>query len=304
VRKIKSILSSSAALAEVYNYSFVGEEQLKKLGINYANYIRLANPIASHQTMLRQNLAPNLLNAIKVNQARYEQFGLFEIGSVYTGLGGDISKGDSGGEMLPYQEKRLAIALAGKVAEKKFALVKGIIENLFAEINLPVVFKPTGVASDWANQQLAAEINIHDVTVGFIYGLSKEAAVRSGVKKNVVIAEISLKELFKFLLNQSLKKFQEFEKFPPVIRDLAFVVGENILYNDIWQEILSFHPYIKKVELFDVYQSEKLGLGNKNLAFSIIYQADKTLTTEEVDEIQKGLINKMEEKFVAKIRDF
>jgi len=58
------------------------------------------------------------------------------------------------------------------------------------------------------------------------------------------------------------------------------------------------------VELFDVYQGEKLGKGNKNLAFSIVYQADKTLISEEVDEIQKGLIKKLEEKFEARVRKF
>jgi len=60
------------------------------------------------------------LTPVKTNQARFERFGLFEIGSIYSGLGGDLNKGDGSGEMLPYQEKRLAIALAGKAGEKKF----------------------------------------------------------------------------------------------------------------------------------------------------------------------------------------
>jgi len=60
-RRIKNILSADAGLTEIYNYSFVGKEQLEKLGIDFSDYVRLANPIASHQTMLRQNLAPNLI---------------------------------------------------------------------------------------------------------------------------------------------------------------------------------------------------------------------------------------------------
>ena len=78
----------------------------------------------------------------------------------------------------------------------------------------------------------------------------------------------------------------------------------KVLYNDIRNEILNFHEYIKEVELFDVYMGEKIGKENKNLAFHVNYQANKTLTSEEVDVIQKELIEKLEEKFEAKVRDF
>lgn len=82
-RKIKNILSEGVKLTEVYNYSFVGEEQLKKMKIDFSSHIKLVNSIASHQTMLRQSLIPNLLENIKLNQAKYESVNLFEIGSVF-----------------------------------------------------------------------------------------------------------------------------------------------------------------------------------------------------------------------------
>jgi len=54
IRRIKETLVGGPALTEVYNLFLCREDQLKKMGIDYANYIRIANPIASHQTMLRQ----------------------------------------------------------------------------------------------------------------------------------------------------------------------------------------------------------------------------------------------------------
>ena len=56
--------------------------------------------------------------------------------------------------------------------------------------------------------------------------------------------------------------------------------------------------------MFDVYEGDKLGQNKKSLAFHITYQADRTLTAEEVDELQSGLVKALEKKFDAKIRDF
>jgi len=102
----------------------------------------------------------------------------------------------------------------------------------------------------------------------------------------------------------SEKKYRELEKYPAVVRDLAFVVDREILYNDIKNEIENFNSLIKQVELFDVYQGGKLGQDKKNLAFHIVYQADKTLLSEEIDEMQKSLIGYLEKKFNAQIRNF
>ena len=95
-----------------------------------------------------------------------------------------------------------------------------------------------------------------------------------------------------------------FEKFPPLTRDLAFVVNEKVIYNDIKKEIINFHEYIKDVDLFDEYHGEKLGKNKKSLAFHVRYQAEKTLTGEEVDAVQKQLLKQLEKRFDAVIRDF
>jgi phenylalanyl-tRNA synthetase beta chain len=118
------------------------------------------------------------------------------------------------------------------------------------------------------------------------------------------LAEINLAELFNLIKAAGESKYKAIEKYPPVVRDLAFVVEANVLYNDINREISNFSEMVKKVELFDVYEGGKLGAGKKSLAFHIIYQADRTLTSEEVDKMQDVLIGKLEKKFGAKIRNF
>ena len=72
----------------------------------------------------------------------------------------------------------------------------------------------------------------------------------------------------------------------------------------IKKEILNFNELIKSANLFDEYVGGKLGANKKNLAFHIIYQADKTLTSEEADNLQKKLAAHLKNKFKAEIRDF
>ena len=79
---------------------------------------------------------------------------------------------------------------------------------------------------------------------------------------------------------------------------------EKILYNNIVQLIRNFSNLIVQAELFDVYQGDKLGEGKKSLAFHVIYQADRTLTNQAVDELQEKLIKHLEKELGAKIRDF
>ncbi|MBU4257053.1 phenylalanine--tRNA ligase subunit beta, partial [Patescibacteria group bacterium] len=304
-KKIKNTLAGAPALAEAYNYSFVGEEQLAKLGIDCASYVKLANPIAAHQTMLRQSLAPNLIENIRTNQARFERIGLFEIGSICLSAPGEIDKGGKTGENLPYQEKRLGIILAADEKINVFAQAKGIVEYLLMSLDLPFTFQTTEIRPDWADESACAKINVFKRDIGLATKLNSKARRGLGLKKEVAMVEISFAELFNIIKEQSMKKFRAYDKYPPAIRDLAFVVNEKILYNDIRDEIISFDKLINKVELFDVYSGGKLGKAEKNLAFHIAFLApDRTLTSEEVDELQKRLINRLEEKFEAKIRDF
>jgi len=306
VDKVKKLLSGGAGLTEVYNYSFVGEDLLRKLSIDFSKHVRLANPIAAQHTMLRQSLAPNLFLNIKSNQPRYDLIKIFEIGSVYLGMTGEITKDAEGKGKLPYQEKRLGIIVAGGPKDNVFSKAKGILEYLLANLDLTVEYNVAGseIAPSWAKKNKVAKIKIGQQVIGFVSQLEKKSASNLGIKKECALAEISLKELLEINASQGYKKYKELDKFPPIIRDLAFVVNEKVLYNDIKNEIINFHEYIKEVELFDVFQGETIGAGNKNLAFHIIYQTDRTMVAKEIDDLQQKLIKRMEEKFEAKVRNF
>lgn len=303
-KKIKNILTGAPALSETYNYSFVGEEQLKKLNIDFSNYIRLANPISNLQTMLRQNLIANLIENIKTNQANFNEIRLFEIGSIYFSKEGEFYKDNKKKEKLPRQEKILGIVLAGDKKINLFKELKGVIEYIFSQFGLSVNFDRAKNIENWADEKFATQIKIEKIKIGSINVLNNKAARKIGIKKEAVFAEITLTKSFNEIKKAGNKKYKPSEKYPPIVRDLAFVVNLKMPYSDIKKEILNFNELIKSANLFDEYVGGKLGANKKNLAFHIIYQADKTLTSEEADNLQKKLAAHLKNKFKAEIRDF
>jgi phenylalanyl-tRNA synthetase beta chain len=303
-RRLKNILSEGLKLTEVYNYSFVGEADLKKLGLDYSTHIRLANPISTQCTMLRQNLAPNIISNIKLNQARFERIEIFEIGNIYLSTAGEVDKDKNSTEKLPYQEKRLGLAVSNRDFDQAYDKVKGMMLYMGKRLGLEMLFRPSETMPAWAEKGYNAEIICGGRRLGLVSRLSEIAKRSVNIKKEVAIAEINLRELLQLYRNRRPDKFREFEKFPPVMRDLAFVVNQKVLYNDINEEIVNFNQLVDNAELFDFYEGGKLGEGMKSVAFHIVYRSDKTLTTAEIDEVQNAMIKRMEEKFGAKVRDF
>lgn len=276
--QIKELLAKDAKMTEVYNYSFVSEEALRKLEIDASNYIRLANPLNESQALLRQSLLPGLINNLNQNQRKADTLKFFEIGNVFFPLQDE--------DNLPYQEKKVALGISGNNA---MAEIKGILKLLFKNNELsflPAENKP----------EKYGEIIVNHKKIGIIQNIEN--------KTEIALAEMSLLEIVNILMSSPIQH-EEQSKYPTLERDLAFVVDEKILYNDLYEQIKDFHPLITKIELFDVYSGRNLSDHKKSLAFHISYRSnDKTLTAKEVDEIQKELINKLAERFDAQIRDF
>jgi len=306
--RIRDILSLDAKLTEVYNYSFVNEADLEKANLNAGGYLKLANPISKQHTLMRQNLIIGLLGNIKTNQYRYDNLGLFEIGNIFQDLTGDIWLDQQRKDHLPYQEKQLGLVLAGEAETELFSQLKSIITRLVKHLSQDewlVSFIPTDMAPGYAEKNLKAIILVNQKEVGFVTSIDDLVKKNNGIKKEVVTAELSLNQLLKLKENTPTKMYRENSKYPAVVRDLAFVVSQKILYNDLYQEIKNFDPLINQVELFDVYEGQNLPAGQKSLAFHINYQdQNRTLTTAEVDTLQEKLITQLSEKFEATLRDF
>ncbi|NCD00608.1 phenylalanine--tRNA ligase subunit beta [bacterium] len=309
-QKIKDILAFDANLTEVHSHIFVNSKQLSKLNIDSSNHLDVINPLNKNLALLRQSLFPNILEIIKNNQARYDNIGIFEIGSVYFNAPGKTYQDNKKQEFLPYQESRIIIVISNNKKDVEiFSEIKSKIEiflkRLFKDVSSLEYFN-SSIEDVLIKTKLKANIKIKGEVIGVLGKLDNELANKTSCKKKVVFADISLNKIIELLKIESKREeYKELDKFPAVVRDLAFVIDKNISYNQLKNAIINFNEYIESVKLFDVYEGDKLDEGKKSLAFHIEYRSEeKTLTAIEVDEIQKRLIKDLNNNFEVRIRDF
>ncbi len=304
--EIKDNLSYRFALNEIHNYSFVGEDQLSKLNIDYLHHLRIAKPLSELNSMLRQSLSSGLIYNIKNNQAKADSLGFYEIGDVFFKTPGKYDKGGTDSEHLPYQEKRVGIVVADK--ENTFKLIKNIVSNFLSDVcgaDEDVKFISFENSPGFADEKIVAQVSLASHDIGFICLLSQSVATNLNIKLEVSLAELNFDKINLIKEAYRDRVVSDLAKYPAVLRDVCFVVSDKILYNDIYELISSFNPLIKKVELFDVYSGDRLKDGEKSLAFHLTYQdPSRTLSSQEVDEIEKQLLVEMDEKFDARLRNF
>lgn len=307
-RNLKNFFSLKHSMTEMCNYSFVGDEQLNKIGIDSSKHLRLANPLSSNHNLLRQSLVPNLLMNIKNNQNKKDSLSFFELGNVFINTTGYHKKSNDSDEVLPHQEGRLAVIIASGNEDEIFVETKGIAESLVSHISnnrANLVFVNAEDSPSWCDEKQKASLVIDSQVVGFVSLFKSVSLDNFNIKKSVACFEISISTLYSIYEKYSNPLYIEPNKYPAVSRDLAFVIDEEIMYNDIKETISSFSPLVSKVELFDIYSGSKLETGKKSLAFNVEFASnEKTLTSKEVDEIQSELINILFEKYSAQLRNY
>ncbi|MCX6806915.1 MAG: phenylalanine--tRNA ligase subunit beta [Candidatus Berkelbacteria bacterium] len=98
-------------------------------------------------------------------------------------------------------------------------------------------------------------------------------------------------------------KYQPISKFPPTVRDLAFIVDKKVDTSKIIEEIKNTDKKILIVELFDEFMSDKFGSNKKNVAYHIwIQDLEKSPNEKEVNSIVDKILRRIEKKFSAKLR--
>ncbi len=100
-------------------------------------------------------------------------------------------------------------------------------------------------------------------------------------------------------------KFVEVSKYPPIVRDISFVVASDFVPNDYFDFVRELAPgIVEEVGLLDKYENaEKFGTGKISYAYRITYRSlEKTLTSAEIDEIHKKLEKQTTENFSATVR--
>lgn len=101
------------------------------------------------------------------------------------------------------------------------------------------------------------------------------------------------------------QKFSEVSKYPPVIRDISFVVPNSFIPNDYFDFVRELAPgLVEEVALIDKYENaKKFGEDKISYAYRITYRSlDRTLTSEEIDQVHKKLESETAKNWSATIR--
>ncbi len=101
------------------------------------------------------------------------------------------------------------------------------------------------------------------------------------------------------------QKFVEVSKYPPVVRDISFVVHDKFIPNDYYDLVRENAPdMVEEVVLLDKYvNAEKFGEGKVSYAYRITYRSlDRTLTATEVDAMHKKLEEVTKKVYDATVR--
>lgn len=282
-------LAEQFGFCEGMTFSFespkVFDRLLLPLDAKEREAIEIKNPLGEDYSIMRTQIINGMLTSLGTNSARRNKnVRLYEISNIYLA------------KKLPledYPEERKQFCL-GMYGEGDFFVLKGVIEEFLYKVGmkkLPSYNAKAGKTFLHPGRQ--AQIIYEDTVVGYfgeVHPLVQEAY---GIAERTYVANIDLSVICK-KANFTVK-YEGIAKFPSVVRDISLVMDKSLTAGEIEKIIRSESGAIlESLELFDIYEGERIGADKKSMAYSITFRnKEKTLEESEIsavmDKILKGL---------------
>lgn len=252
-------------------------------------------PSSVDQSVLRPSLLPGLLDVVKLNSDRGHPslFG-FEIGRIHYRDGEEF-----------VEKPMLGIVMTGSVPgdwaskgrEGDFFDIKGVIERALNFITVQEgVYDSSSI--DLFHPGRQATISIEDTSVGFIGEVHPDTLDNWDIGKRVYYAHLDIEQLAKLGFRDKI--MQPLPLYPGSERDWTVTVDKEVPVAAIIKAIRDIPSRIlQKIELIDLYESEKIGLENKNLTFRFSYRDDrKTIAFETVEKEHARILAMLDDIFL------
>jgi len=300
------ILNNSLTKAAYYE-----ETSLTSTTSPTSTLVRIMNPLSSDLNVMRQTLLFGGLESIQHNVNRKRQnLRFFEFGNVYTF---SPEKQNDDDPMQAYKEQyHAALWITGKRVEgswahqnedSSFYELSACVENILRRIGV----KPGMIVRKKSeNPIFSASLTIENrggkqlIEMGII---TKKLQKQFGLDNPVYYAELNWTALMKVIKKNEVL-YTEVPKFPAVSRDLALLVDNSVEFAQIEQIARQTEKkLLKKVELFDVYEGDKLPAGKKSYAVNFILQdEEKTMGDKQIEAIMQKLIANIKKQLGAELR--
>lgn len=300
VRNLISDLLSSSGFNEAMNNSLTKQSYTELIPeLDTEENIKLLNPLSQDLNVMRQSLKFSGLENIAYNQNRKNaDIKFYEFGKTY-------HKTEEGN----IENQHLQLLVTGRIQAENwnanstkadFYLIKEKVEHILRRLGI------TKLKSE--------SISTHGFESGLMYKFKKKRLVcfgkldkklckAFGVKSDVYAADFNW-DLVLELVGYTKIKYKEVSKFPEVRRDLSLLLDDSVTFDEL-QKIAkqADNKILKSVNLFDVYEGDKLPEGKKSYALSFTMADDsKTLTDKYVDKVMEKLMKSFKEKIGAELR--
>lgn len=284
---------------EVVNFAFVEESWELDFADNRAS-IRLANPIASQMAVLRSTLIGGLVANLATNLRRKQnRVRLFETGRCFLR---DTGAGPVAGFHQPWRLGGLAY---GTALPEGWGTDGRKIDFFDLKADLEALLSPLAVRFEKASHPAlhpgqSARVMVGAAQIGVIGALHPQWVQKYEFPMVPVVFEVDLHPVKASVV----PAYVEASKFPPVVRDLAVVVPQELSLQAVLDGLTDHRPaLVQDIQLFDLYAGKGVPENKKSLAFRIVMQdTQRTLQDSEVDAAVQQLMTYLEQAFAAQLR--
>lgn len=285
---------------EIYTNSLISEKEAEQFG-SLDSMVGTLNPLTKDMTTLRPSLLHGFLKAVSYNFNRKASSVLFfEIGNIFEqSEDWTFHKGIK-------EQTHLLLGVSGLKAVEHWSTkpvsytvfdLKSYLNALFAKLGLL-----EGISSIVENDILI--YSFKNIVLGELKLSSKKLKKAYDLETDAFVAELSVNAVQSALQKLPEQSYKPIPKFPAFEFDFAVVVGTTIMAGDLITTIQSkAGKMLQSIEIFDVFEGESIGEGNKSIAFRLQFlDPNKTLNIKEVEPIIKRVVKTLEKQYSAKLR--
>jgi phenylalanyl-tRNA synthetase beta chain len=274
LRRVKTS-TALQGFTEVSNYSFVSEEQALRFSMPPEAHVRVLNPIAADQSLIRISLVPGIVSNLEENSKHFPLFRLFEVGQ-------EVHKREGS---LPQETAHLAAAVynregdgaAGLFELKRLAGILAPDSRVVPTEPRPYEHPARTVAIEWQGEIVGRLFELHP---SFLEGRG-------------AILDLDLERVLALLPKQA--GYCAVRKFPSSAFDLSVVTPLREAAGTLEDRLRSAAgPLLENIEYLRQYTGAPLPENTKSVSFRLTVGAsDHTLSSDEVTVIRNGIIDTM-----------
>lgn len=262
--------------------------------------VKMINNLSEELNILRPGMMETGLESIAWNLNRKNNdLKFFEFGKTYSvNSTGSYTEND-----------HLAIYITGNITADSWKSKTGKADFYFLKAVFEKIINILGLTIDSYTQDENAalsnslQVNIKNEKIAELGSISNKILDRFDIKQPVFYADLNWDKLLE--LNRKIKiEYREVAKYPAVHRDLAIIINKTVRFEEVEKATQAARlNKLRSIRLFDIFESEKLGIDKKSMAVSFTFLDDeKTLTDKEIDGMMNKIISSYEKELNAEIR--